>query len=223
MTMMKLAAPAACALLTLAAATANAATIADENFEAGASGWSDNTTEDPGTTAGGISRHLGRHGQAAAVSKTFALSGTQTALTVAFDFYRFDTWDGEFFRTTLSDNLGNTQVFDTGPNYYYDGPANYAYLAAYTDRNTRLSYAFDTAATSFTLTFSSSLDQNYQDESWGVDNLLITDNSFVTPGGIPEPSAWALLILGFGATGAGMRHRSRSSGVTARRAFSRGI
>lgn len=41
-----------------------------------------------------------------------------------------------------------------------------------------------------------------------MDNLLITDNAIAAPG-VPEPAAWALLILGFGAVGAGMRTRRR--------------
>jgi hypothetical protein len=34
-----------------------------------------------------------------------------------------------------------------------------------------------------------------------------------TPGGVPEPDAWALLIAGFGATGAVLRHRRRQPAV----------
>lgn len=34
-------------------------------------------------------------------------------------------------------------------------------------------------------------------------------------GGVPEPAAWALMILGFGATGAAMRRRSRAGGRSA--------
>jgi hypothetical protein len=48
------------------------------------------------------------------------------------------------------------------------------------------------------------------DESWGVDNLTVTarlvDNP--GPGGVPEPGAWALMILGFGGAGAVMRRRA---------------
>lgn len=38
------------------------------------------------------------------------------------------------------------------------------------------------------------------------------------PGAVPEPSTWALLILGFGAVGAGMRRRT-ASGVATRAAL----
>ena len=43
---------------------------------------------------------------------------------------------------------------------------------------------------------------------------FVLDNLTLNPagvGGIPEPSTWALLILGFGAVGAGMRRRSATT------------
>ena len=36
-------------------------------------------------------------------------------------------------------------------------------------------------------------------------------NSFITPGPVPEPTTWALMILGFGSAGAMLRRRRRSS------------
>ena len=41
-----------------------------------------------------------------------------------------------------------------------------------------------------------------------LDNLTLN-----AAGAVPEPSAWALLILGFGAVGAGMRRRSATTAV----------
>jgi hypothetical protein len=186
-----------------------AATIASEDFQAGASDWSDNTTEDPGANTGGFSRHLGRHAVGATVSKTFALSGLQSSVNIAFDFYRIDTWDNEIFRATATDTLGNSFVFNTGPNIFFDAPGDTDIynFPQYNDRNSALSFVFNTIDTSFTLSFTSTLDQHYTDEAWGVDNLLITDGLAGGPGGIPEPSAWALMILGFGAVGAGLRTR----------------
>ena len=187
---------------------AQAASIASEDFEAGATGWSDNKTENPGANSGGFTQHLGRHGAGALVSKTFALSGDQSLVNISFDFYRIDTWDGELFQATASDTLGNSFVFSTGPNFFFDGPptSKIYNFPQHNDRNTPLSFVFNTTDTSFTLSFSSTLDQDYTDEAWGVDNLLITDNVVGVPG-VPEPSAWALLILGFGAVGTGMRLR----------------
>lgn len=38
---------------------------------------------------------------------------------------------------------------------------------------------------------------------------------FGTPGGIPEPATWAMMIAGFGLTGAAMRRRKLATAVTA--------
>ncbi|MFM5915892.1 MAG: PEPxxWA-CTERM sorting domain-containing protein [Chakrabartia godavariana] len=44
------------------------------------------------------------------------------------------------------------------------------------------------------------------DESWGVDNIKI---DYFTRGGVPEPAAWAMMLAGFGITGAAMRKRKK--------------
>lgn len=199
---------AALAMVATAGAS-HAATVASEDFEGAVTGWTDNTVSDPGVNSGGFSRHLGRFGVGGTSSKTFALSGTQTAVTINFDFYRLDSWDNETFTASAtaadgSNSLSTTGLFNDG------GPAN-IYNPSWTDRKTPFSFVLNTSATSFTLTFSSTLDQHFTDEAWGVDNLLITDNSVVVdPGpGVPEPSAWALMILGFGTAGAMLRRRER--------------
>ena len=198
-------------LLAIVSVPASADVIASEDFETGAAGWSNPLTEDPGANAGGFSRHLGRFGAGGLSSKTFALSGNQSLATIAFDFYRIDTWDGEFFFADVSDDLGNTFTFATVPNFFNDGPQNFVYnFPQHSDRNSRLSFDFATSGTALTLSFRSGLDQAASDEAWGVDNLMITDN-LTAPGGVPEPSAWGLLILGFGAVGGGMRQRCRRS------------
>ncbi len=190
----------------LLASAGQAGIIASEDFQAGATGWTNNTTETPGANAGGFTRHLGRFGQGGTTSKTFALTGAQTGVTVAFDWYRLDSWDGELFRATVSDGINsftssNSGLFDDG------GPTN-IYNPSWTDRNTRISFNFATTANSLTLTFSSTLDQDLTDEAWGVDNLLITDN--VTGNAVPEPATWAMMIGGFGLVGASMRRRRLS-------------
>ena len=41
------------------------------------------------------------------------------------------------------------------------------------------------------------------------DNVVLTGDNLVT-GGVPEPGAWALMILGFGGAGAALRRRRRA-------------
>lgn len=53
-------------------------------------------------------------------------------------------------------------------------------------------------------------------EDQGNDNVgVIIDNVALSIGAVPEPSAWALLILGFGAVGAAARRRHASGRIAA--------
>ncbi|KPF77891.1 hypothetical protein IP88_05300 [alpha proteobacterium AAP81b] len=48
-------------------------------------------------------------------------------------------------------------------------------------------------------------DQGLNDEAWGLSALTVTGNALV-----PEPASWALLVAGFGLTGAALRRRRRA-------------
>ncbi len=69
-----------------------------EDFESGADGWSNPRTEDGGAT---FSNFLGRFGFAEsgtiATQKTFDTSGSSGDISIEFDFYEFDDWDGDTF------------------------------------------------------------------------------------------------------------------------------
>lgn len=45
----------------------------------------------------------------------------------------------------------------------------------------------------------------------GLDNIAFDVRAIAGPGGVPEPAAWALLMLGFGLVGGAMRGRSRKA------------
>ena len=189
-----------------AAVPAHASLIAFEDFEGTVTGWSNNSVSDPGGNGGGFTKHLGRYGQGDSVFKTFALSGSQTAVNIKFDLYRLDSWDNELFIAIANDRRRNSVTFVHAGNFNDGGPTN-IYNPTWTDRIYSASFLLNTSASSFTLTFSSGLDQDFTDESWGVDNLRITDNISGNPGAIPEPATWAMMILGFGAAGSMIRRR----------------
>lgn len=63
-----------------------------------------------------------------------------------------------------------------------------------------------------TLTFTySGGSQGLGDEGWGLNSLQVTGEPF---GAVPEPATWALMMLGFGAIGGGMRARRRKQTTT---------
>jgi hypothetical protein len=60
-----------------------------------------------------------------------------------------------------------------------------------------------------TLTFDYTGDfQGLGDEAWGIDKLVVTQTSREV-GGVPEPAAWALMLLGFGFVGGALRTAKR--------------
>lgn len=186
---------------------AGSAAVISEDFEGGASGWTDNRTSTglAGTT---ILGGYNLFGAGASTQKTFALSGGQTAVTIAFDFYEIDSWDGERFQVRADGNLIMDDVFNFTT---ADGPANglttlmtgSSFIGAgYADELFRVELSYFTTASSLQLAFSSTLNQAPSDESWGIDNLLITEVLPETRGGVvPLPAAWLLLVAGLGAMG----------------------
>jgi hypothetical protein len=97
---------------------------------------------------------------------------------------------------------GTAQVFADFYRYDYDAQQNVLFLTLGTagpGPNTFLGYGFDEPSFLTYVHF-------YSDDPFTLDDLVI-GRTDVGPG-IPEPSAWALMILGFGAVGAGLR-RSR--------------
>ncbi len=189
------------------AGAASGAIVTSEDFEGGASGWSNNATD----SSAAFTQHLGRHGAGAGIlSKTYALTGTQTQVTIDFDFYELDSWDYELFRVYVDGVQVFSEDFSTGTHYAPDNdPALYldpldpgnvdlAY-GGWGDQKWHFSGTFLTNALTLTLGFDSTLDQQAADESWGVDNVRITDNrQNQGPGVIPLPGAAAggLAMLG---------------------------
>lgn len=96
--------------LLLWPAVAHAQVIYQDNFENGASGWSDNKTE----THPAFSRYLGRFtNRPNQTSRTFSVPLGSQSLVIAFDFYRFDSWDDTtqwgFDRFQI--DVNGTQIF----------------------------------------------------------------------------------------------------------------
>ena len=174
--------------------------VSSENFESGATGWNDNTTTSGGTY---LTTHLGRHsleGGTQGTYKTYSLTGTQDYVTISFDMYEIDSWDGENFIIYINDSPVFTSSFSVASlNSPVDGSsgivswtvqettllsANYGYGTTYNDQIYHFELIVNTTAASVKLGFGSTLDQAVTDEAWGVDNVKIYE---VDDGGTPGP------------------------------------
>lgn len=172
-------------------------TILDENFEGGTSGWNNNTTNDLGNDLtefwGQFNRNINVSGNQE-LYQTFATSGTQDYIVVEFDFYRFDSWDNEYFYAFVDDTqVLNNHRFNSGYNQEANGvTGNVTYRVQETTNSTGLisgtggstdqtihyTMIIDTSDPTFKLGFGSSLNSNsLTDETFGIDNLKITEVS----------------------------------------------
>ncbi len=157
-------------------------------------------------SAGAINGTLTGGGQVvnAPVTGTFATSATQfydnqfSAFTVAFTspiaafgFYGTDVGDvNTALQITLDSGLASQRVF----------------TVANTLNGNNGSLLFwgitDTANPFTTVTFAQS-----GSDRFGFDDLTVGDARQVT-GGVPEPTTWAMMVLGFGAIGGAVRRRT---------------
>jgi hypothetical protein len=170
-------------------------TILDEDFEGGASGWNNNTTTSSGNDLtefwGEFSGNINVSGNQE-LFQTFATSGTQNYIVVEFDFYRFDSWDNEYFYAFVDDTqVFSNQQFNTGYSQEADGQtANVSYTvqertdvagyvpgtSAWTDQILHYTMVIDTSDPTFKLGFGSNLNStSLTDETFGIDNLKITE------------------------------------------------
>ncbi|MDD9912340.1 MAG: cadherin-like domain-containing protein [Alphaproteobacteria bacterium] len=166
--------------------------IASEDFEGVVTGWSDNTTTDGGT---GLSTFLGRFASGAITEKTFEISPNAAEVVVSFDFYQIDSWDWpEEFQVLVDDVLILSENFlaseneagrsgQTGDVSWSIDPLSdpehlgFKYGSGESwnqDQKHRVTLVIANPSSSFKLGFTSTLDQNIYDESFGIDNLQIT-------------------------------------------------
>ena len=165
----------------------NATVAVLETFDSGASGWSNNTTSSGGSGLdGGYLGNFHSTGGAQTIYKTFELSGDQADVTISFDFYEFDTWNGESFKIWIDDQLISTDSYWTQQYYSYSDSSTYGTATSrtssnlgegsYHDQTHQYSFTVDSSATSIKVGFGSTLSGSISEESWGIDNFQIVEN-----------------------------------------------
>ncbi|MGI9420425.1 MAG: cadherin domain-containing protein, partial [Geminicoccaceae bacterium] len=175
-------------------------TIVLEDFESGATGWSDNTTSAGG---GGLDgNYLGNFGGTngeQAVYKIFELSGEQDSVTINFDFLEFDTWNGEEFKIWVDDQLVSTDTYYTQQFYGQSDVSTYGTETSrqssnlahwgYNDQTHSYELTINTTSDSIKVGFGADLDEIKLQESWGIDNFQLTENSTGTTINVDEDVA----------------------------------
>ncbi|MEO0750467.1 MAG: Hint domain-containing protein [Pseudomonadota bacterium] len=181
--------------------------VASEDFEGGATGWTDTTTTDGGAN---FTEFLGRFGDSngtEAVSKTFTTDPTAEVATFQFDFYELDSWDGggdtfsifidgeevfvESFDDAGSDSYSTTTTLSDGREVTIElgaGTSTNLGFAGNDDEIHPVTVTLEDPGASVTIGFGADLSAGINNESFGIDNLVLTtgqdaDNNDVITGG----------------------------------------
>ena len=164
-----------------------------EDFETGdTTGWTGAQLDDNWPS---FTQFLGRFGGSGgnqAVAKVFPLSGTQSSVTVQFDFYEIDSWDGfggdEYFVAFVDDTRVVQDWFDRrvtedpalAEPILGDADTNLGFTS-WEDQTYRYTLTVPTSATELKLGFGARLGPGGTggggaDESWGIDNVRIVES-----------------------------------------------
>ncbi|MBB6521888.1 cadherin repeat domain-containing protein [Pseudoteredinibacter isoporae] len=177
--------------------TSTAITTITEDFENGATGWSNNTTSDGGSPTGTV---LGRFGgpniftgnAPDSTEKTFALGSGADRAVIEFNLYEFDSWDGESFVVEVNGErveiASLSHQRDDGATSGTQGSLSWSmepqgasadhgftqYANGYvTDQLYTVRIEVEQPGDQLTLRLGSTLNEWLENESWAIDNLKI--------------------------------------------------
>ncbi|WP_371397884.1 hypothetical protein [Fretibacter rubidus] len=173
-------------------AVAQSTLVYSDDFEAGASGWSNNSTDfDPDVT-----QFLGRFDNSPnATSRSFTLPPSTGRVEIVFDFYRFDSWDNtaQWGFDRFQVDVDGTQIFSlpfaatqaarsgtTGSVDWSHSPLGPTTELAFGtgqfwfDQLHRVTLTVNNPGSTLALTLRAALNQGGNDESGGFDNISIT-------------------------------------------------
>lgn len=172
-------------------------------------------------------------GDAGATTLTLSGLAAHSMLSMSFDFVAWNSWDGtgssfpsgDFFEVLLdgvllasiSPNNASGTLSIAGPAVLIAGPAPFGYGDSdpFFNRDTAWAvtvsnFSHSSANAVFTFRVNGLGWQGGSDESFGLDNLVISIPR-ADSGAVPEPATWAMMLAGFGIVGGSLRRHRRSS------------
>lgn len=205
--------------------------------------WSSQKTDTtPGTASHAADAFLGQFANQTVTLGLNSLA-THSQVTVGFDLYIIHTMDGNgpagggpdpwslnangqtLISTNFANFPGDTQSFggSNGTGGYLTG-GNYAPQSGATEANTlgygvsqdavyHLAFTFNDASSALAFNFTSGQNQGLDDESWGLDNVVVQTNASPNAAPVPEASTVVSfsLLLALGAGSLTVRARRRHS------------
>jgi hypothetical protein len=203
---------AAAAIIASAIATPSMAAelITNGSFSAGLTGWtvSPLPQNDIIVTPGQPYTGIGGSGSVASLTNPFADFGAGQQPNVSTLSQTFNTVAGQTYALSFS-----AGAFGSGSpqSFMYSFGGNVGFLPIVNDNNFDTTFHtstffFTSAGGPTTLSFKLIGDSNNQDG--------FLDNVSVTGPAVPEPATWAMMLLGFGMMGFGLRFRARKANKT---------
>ena len=183
--------------------------ISEDNFNSGSDGWNQSTSSSDNFNTGNLLGRFGGTGGNEAVFKNFDLPDGVSEVTLQFTLYEIDSWDGEQFQVFVDGQQYHAKSYShgsiaSGSETVIDAQGNTVGQVEHGQGGHVGFYGWVDQAHTYSMTipvspdqsflkigFGSTLNQALNDESWGIDNLVLSISQYA-----PESSDNSLIIQG---------------------------